>query len=806
MAYVTAPDGSTGEVPDEQLQDAVAQGFKPREPSASELAKAKAGESNVRSGVEGAVRTILPVAGAEIMANIASEISGESPRKELQSQNLRKEENPIASTVGEIGGFVAGPGKLLGGATAGLRATGLLGKAAAGGVEGGLMGLTEALNESTLGNVPLTAENLAARTMGGMLGGGVTDLGMGVIGKGASALMKKAGGVALRDTLNQLSDKVLTSQLATKAQLGKDGLAKNMPDILRYAKDEGIITSTTTADTLVEAVAKKEAALSPSFTAILDTVQTSHPAEAAAAGILDDVAKALKPYEKGLLAPEAAKSFSDIKTVLEMPGVTWRDVHALQTDLRKLLPRNDSTVLVGRKEILDKVQSTLSESVKTRIDDGLKAMGDSGAMSPELQAMGLGSGSAMRQLSKEWYMVMRLEDMATDRVASQASGGLSLKDMVAGGGYGSAALALATGHPLAAAGLAASSYGAKVVRERGGFVLGGALHALSKSDLLEGVAKSFQKNVQGRLSMAPEALGAFRATIEQASSQGAADLLETHMQLANSTQGPEYLAAMGMKPENDLEVEGAGARLSAFEALKRNAAEHEAQMDSAVDGLFGNAPGRKSNVTSAFSSKDFDATMANVRRILQDPESVYRSVPPELHGAAPSTVGATGGVVLQAAKFLDSKAPKSPYVGVPESIAPQWRPNDVDLDRFNRYREAIESPAKALKNMAQGYVSPEQLEAIKAVYPTMYSELQEKINERLMSAKKPLSYQQKLAVMSIIGPSAIGMSQAQQHILQATFQAPGNEDPGGGMKKPDGRQQVDPMKNQATQSQRIEGR
>ena len=75
-----------------------------------------------------------------------------------------------------------------------------------------------------------------------------------------------------------------------------------------------------------------------------------------------------------------------------------------------------------------------------------------------------------------------------------------------------------------------------------------------------------------------------------------------------------------------------------------------------------------------------------------------------------------------------------------------------------------------------------------------------------MQTHKPLNYQQKTAIMSILGPGAVGMSPQQVQILQQSFQQASGQQQGGGMKKPDGRQSVDQEKNQQTQAQRLEAR
>ncbi len=122
------------------------------------------------------------------------------------------------------------------------------------------------------------------------------------------------------------------------------------------------------------------------------------------------------------------------------------------------------------------------------------------------------------------------------------------------------------------------------------------------------------------------------------------------------------------------------------------------------------------------------------------------------------------------------------------------------------YKEAVEQPARVLKNMAQGYVSPEQVEALKAVYPAMYADLQQKIGERLATWNKPLTFQQKLAFTAILGPAALGMTPQQVQVIQQSqaLAVSGNYGQGS-PKRPDGRQDVNEAQME-TESQKLEAR
>jgi hypothetical protein len=198
MAYVIAPDGTPGEVPDNQLQSALAQGFKERAPDPEEARKASAENSTLRAGGEALARGALPFGiGTSLVNNISSEYEGKSKIDANLEQDARKEANPITAMVGSGAGFALGLGKLKVGAAA----------------LGGMMGLSEAVDESMLKNKALTAEHLVAGTVGGALAGKAAELGTVAVGKLASAAVKKVGSLVASDELISAGNRVTTAAL-----------------------------------------------------------------------------------------------------------------------------------------------------------------------------------------------------------------------------------------------------------------------------------------------------------------------------------------------------------------------------------------------------------------------------------------------------------------------------------------------------------------------------------------------------------------------------------------------------------------
>lgn len=776
MAVLIWTDGKSYDVPDDKVNQALADGFK--QPTAADLSRESAGQQPVRAALESAVSNFVPVVGPTLVKSFSEGFDAATPEQAAAGIKARQEENPVSSTVGAGAGFLAGPAKVLKPFTAPLRAAGLLGTAAAGGLEGTAMGLSEAANESVLGDTPLTAERLASAAIAPALTGAAIDFGFGVVGKGASALIKKAGSSTVSEFLKSKGDDITTSMIDSKKWAKQYGTYEH--DILRVAREEGVLHRGTSLDQAsVQAAKAAEQRIWGQISDYLEGAQYFNPPKQA--DVVDGVLGALKKYDRNPLAEGAMAEVQGVMEKMANQNSTWSELWGLQSQWRKVADAGGQTV---RNDVLDDARRALREYI---MDNAPKKIAT---------AQGVADlGTSLRDLNKRYAAMDAFERGLSDATAAFEARGLGAKEIAAG---------VIVGGPAGAATVAAGHY----ARKRGGFLLGETLNALSESNLTKGLAESFRKNVMQRLATAPDLLGPFRATLEAASARGAMDLMETHTGLALSTVGPEYLTTMGMSPESPEEMAGFSQRLASLDAIKRAADAQEIAMSAAADGLLGTAPGRKSSrVGSTMSAKDYKTTMEGLRKVLMDPESMYAQIPPDLHGTAPMTVGQTAAAVLNAARYLDSKAPKNPYEGMPPAVAPQWEPSPAELDKFNRYREAVENPARVLKNMAQGYIAPEQVEALKAVYPAMYADLQQKLGERLMMQKKPLSYQQRMALSAVLGPTALGMSPQQVQVLQQSQALAWGQQAGQGksVKPPDGRQDVNEEQVQ-TEAQKLEAR
>lgn len=762
------PDGSFVRVDEAYAKAALDEGMQP----ASEE-QLKASQAPGRAFAEGAGRS-LTLGLSDVFLKAASDDTG--------GLKARREENPIAATAGEVAGYAP-----LAIGTGGAGAGATLGRVVAReAVTGGLTGLGGAISESTLENQPLTAETLASHVAGGALFGGAVagagGLAMKGLSKGASALVKKAGASSVSDALEEVAYKVEEAQLA-KGNLGgvKKLLRKggSLNDVVKYAREEGVpIQFTEDALQRAEGALAKTHGETSGLVSKLDDVAPLASREAKESFLGSVEAKIKARFQGNIAAEEDVANFvaKELEPLKARESLSYKELYKLQSELRKKVGE-PAGVMSLKKEVYD---------------IGRKELRD--ALFAQAESAGVAGAGELSGLQASYAKGKFLRDTLENRLfRDEAASAFSLGDLAKGAVLGG-------GDPLT--GLA-SAVGAKFLREKGPSLAAGALRVLSGSQTLKGVGAGLSKHIGQILNTAPDVLGPFKLRLMEASAHGPEALLQEHVTLAKSAQGDDYLARVGMANETPEETNSAMARLAILDSIRAAEAEKQVMLSSAIDGMF-KAP-KGSLKHTPMSMDDFMAARASIKNMLRDPTKAFESIPSDVNAAAPGTASQAVTTMLKAAQFLDSKMPKNPYEGMPGSVAQQWKPSAVDVDRFNRYKQAVEAPEQVLTNMAKGYISPEQVDVLKNVYPALYEDLRQKISERLMAQQAPVTYRQKLAFGMILGPGAASMSQQQVQILQQSTTALSSPNQGG-MPKPDGRQSVNQEKSYQTQAQRLEGR
>lgn len=119
---------------------------------------------------------------------------------------------------------------------------------------------------------------------------------------------------------------------------------------------------------------------------------------------------------------------------------------------------------------------------------------------------------------------------------------------------------------------------------------------------------------------------------------------------------------------------------------------------------------------------------------------------------APEVASAAAVKMPQIIGYLAGAAPKAPTVQSPFEPKTPWTPSGADIAAFRTKVKTALNPHIAIDALANGTLTAAHIEALQAVAPKIYSEMQRKIMEYGGSGKaKPLAYAQRLKLSMLTG-------------------------------------------------------
>jgi hypothetical protein len=287
-------------------------------------------------------------------------------------------------------------------------------------------------------------------------------------------------------------------------------------------------------------------------------------------------------------------------------------------------------------------------------------------------------------------------------------------------------------------------------------------------------------------------------------------LLATHVALWESQ--PEYRdmmakAGFGDEPE---ESSDAARRIGGITKVLDAEEAHDKDVDVSVRRFLGKASGptpldAKDSRPRKTRLEEFEKQAKALAEMAADPaKMVQASTAGDLAAYAPELAAASSMTVQRAAQFLQSKVPKSPRVEVAPALAKPWAPSDSELTKWSRYVRAVQNPNEILSSLRKGLIHKEGLEAIRAVYPELLTDAQQKVLGAVhaQTGGKPLSTGQRNALAVFTGaPIGDSVTPARFSVLQGTHTAAKNAEA-----KKQANMKMNTAANMSTQSQKVEGR
>jgi len=158
-----------------------------------------------------------------------------------------------------------------------------------------------------------------------------------------------------------------------------------------------------------------------------------------------------------------------------------------------------------------------------------------------------------------------------------------------------------------------------------------------------------------------------------------------------------------------------------------------------------NTQGAPKNKKEAFANvqSNLDALALNADLL---PERLAKSTIRVAH-AAPAISNATNETLVRAVQFLQAKIPKETLGASSMLFKREFVPSTFELAKFERYLQAVEHPLSVMDDLERGTIAREHVEAIKAVYPALYGEMQQTIMTQIAELQKDgktVSYAKRL--------------------------------------------------------------
>lgn len=703
-------------------------------------------------------------------------------------------------------------------------------KAAGGAAVGSLFGAGNTISDAALGDTQLTAEKLIAGSglgsilggAGGLLGGAVEEAASLVLPK-ASKLTGNAQGV-LNDIAN---DAAVKSTRATNAEIQRigeknvDAMGQMLRDRghLKYSPDEMLDSVTkdreATGKTVLkqlgldvdighdlpqEEAQKAVAAGLDKYGGAIDKSLGDVDASAAFPGgarpIYSDVLGALDGLEASSPNPAAraiAKGPIDeargyinemASAPVNSPQNGFRALNSLKTTLMKDINYGGES---GAKAA---VKKQIARLIKEQVDSQLERNAGA-AVSQEF----INSKRAYGLLSRGEEALGRKTSTGADAIAEMAkgagldtpesklfdllghtqalagkgagrAGGFGLKDIgaaVVGGGF----------HP--GLGLV-SAIASKFIREHGQAVLARAADAIAKSPVLATTAASMAKSIG---NIAPN-LGGYGPNIVQAFAQSAAHGLATHLLLSHTDPGYSATAQLaGMEPEGQEEHAMAMDKSTRLAGVAAAASAQDAEIDRHVANVFrgaGSAPENRVHDAQDFGAKRMRRDSIESHRQVADEAARLAADPSALAQRVAENAGRLGTVAPNIVAHLTDRANAAvQYLaregGAPPKkgpLAPEHTPSQSEMHAFAQKAEVVRKPMSVMAHASAGTLTRAQVDALKAVYPTLARDIADRALMKMAESPKGVPYRARLMLSLLTGidvdgtmsPQAIASNQA----------------------------------------------
>lgn len=149
---------------------------------------------------------------------------------------------------------------------------------------------------------------------------------------------------------------------------------------------------------------------------------------------------------------------------------------------------------------------------------------------------------------------------------------------------------------------------------------------------------------------------------------------------------------------------------------------------------------------------EYRTVTAELRELATSPEALAERIEPTIGAvaeASPALADSMATAVVRGVAYLVESLPAVDTV--PTLLAGALEPSQWEIDQFLRRFSAVEDPLSLFDRAAEGSLHVEHREAVAAVYPEVYSEIQAGVLELLAEEPKRPSYPVRLQLGVLMG-------------------------------------------------------
>lgn len=194
------------------------------------------------------------------------------------------------------------------------------------------------------------------------------------------------------------------------------------------------------------------------------------------------------------------------------------------------------------------------------------------------------------------------------------------------------------------------------------------------------------------------------------------------------------------------------------------------QIQSAAKSIFEASHGRKAQTAgitalTLLSTQDYNDHVEKIKDFASNPDALMEHLSQQTNHAYQTAPGIMQGLyttIMNGIQYLYSKIPQAPNQML---LSPEWKPTRSQKTSFNRAFEAVNDPVGILKQVKQGTLTNEAMEAVQTVHPDLLNDMRKSVMDQMNVEKaKALPYAQKASLAKFLG-QPLDQSQLPETIL-----------------------------------------